>query len=233
MIIMKRIKEFCINIFSRITGHYYIQIELPKELLGGEKYGGWNICPNGITKDSIVYSFGVARDASFDLAIIEKYGVKVFAFDPTPFSINWVKSQKLPIEFNFYGYGIANYDGTIKFYPPDPEHPKDGSHTILYKKETANKAIEVEVHKLRTIMNMLGHNKIDILKMDIEGSEYSVIDDIISSGIDIKQILVEFHTIFKGAGIFKTKRAINSLNKAGFKIFDASPNEAEYSFIRV
>ena len=37
-------------------------------------------------------------------------------------------------------------------------------------------------------MKELGHNKIDILKMDIEGAEYAVINDIERSGIRPEQI---------------------------------------------
>jgi hypothetical protein len=78
---------------------------------------------------------------------------------------------------------------------------------------------------------MLGHNELEILKMDIEGAEYSVIDDILSSDIKIKQILLEFHHNFDNIGICKTKRVIESLNKKGFKMFDTLSSGQEYSFI--
>ena len=38
------------------------------------------------------------------------------------------------------------------------------------------KYIDVNVKKLRSIMNELGHTRIDLLKMDIEGSECDVIE---------------------------------------------------------
>jgi hypothetical protein len=59
----------------------------------GTVYGGWTICLDGISESSIVYSFGVGEDASFDLAVIERYGAEVHAFDPTPSSIDWVNKQ--------------------------------------------------------------------------------------------------------------------------------------------
>ena len=49
---------------------------------------------------------------------------------------------------------------------------------------------------LSTILEKLGHNRIDILKMDIEGAEYEVIEDIISSTVPIQQVLIEFHHRF-------------------------------------
>ena len=43
----------------------------------------------------------------------------------------------------------------------------------------SEKYINVNVKKLRSIMNELGHTKIDLLKMNIEGSECDVIDDML------------------------------------------------------
>ena len=46
-----------------------------------------------------IYSFGVGEDVSFDLCLldyIDKYKLgsgKVYAFDPTPKSINWAKKN--------------------------------------------------------------------------------------------------------------------------------------------
>ena len=41
----------------------------------------------------------------------------------------------------------------------------------------SEKYINVNVKKLRSIMNEYGHNNIDLLKMNIEGSECDVIED--------------------------------------------------------
>jgi len=43
-----------------------VQIDCQKEYYGTE-YGGYWVSPDTITKDSIVYSFGVGEDISFDL----------------------------------------------------------------------------------------------------------------------------------------------------------------------
>jgi hypothetical protein len=80
---------------------------------------------------------------------------------------------------------------------------------------------------------MLKRQKVDILKMDIEGAEYDVICDLLNCNINVQQILVEFHHRFKDVGVLKTKQAIAELNKNGFKIFDISSLGTEYSFIRI
>ncbi len=106
---------------------YRIQIDCRREFHGSE-YGGWVICPDKISRQSLVYSFGIGEDTSFDLSLIDKYGVVTFAFDPTPRSIRWVRSQKLPKEYHFFDYGIPDDDGAARFYPP--ENPKHVSHTL-------------------------------------------------------------------------------------------------------
>ncbi|MCX6262782.1 MAG: hypothetical protein NTY95_18425, partial [Bacteroidia bacterium] len=68
----------------------------------GNRYGGFYVCPEFLNRNSIIYSFGIGEDISFDKAMIENHDCQVFGFDPTPKSINWVKSQNLPAKFNFF-----------------------------------------------------------------------------------------------------------------------------------
>jgi len=205
-----------------------VQVRVSKERFGSE-YGGWCVASDYLRNDAIVYSFGIGTDISFDLEIIAKYGVSVFAFDPTPKSIEWVKAQAPPHQFRLQEYGLADHDGTVAFYPPN--NPAHISHTILNRSATADQAIEVNVFRLKTILERLGHQRLDVLKMDIEGAEYSVIDDILASSMPVGQICVEFHHGMDGISAAMTKAAIQALNLHGFLIFDVSATGAEYSFI--
>jgi len=197
----------------------------------GSSYGGWNIVTKNINSNSIVYSFGVGEDASFDLALINEFGLTVHAFDPTPKSIDWVKTQNFPDRFVMHEYGLAAIDGEVLFNPP--QNPKHVSHTLLDRPATNVKAIPVHVKKLRTIMDALEHSQIDILKMDIEGAEYEVINDIVESKIRPKQLLVEFHHRFPGVGITTSKKAINKIRLIGYQLFSVSPSNQEFGFIRI
>ncbi|MGA9473239.1 MAG: FkbM family methyltransferase, partial [Terriglobales bacterium] len=138
----------------------------------GEPDASWTLCPARLGPASTVYSLGVGEDISFDLALIEHFGVTVHAFDPTPRTIAWLKTQTLPAEFVFHPWGVAAIDGSCMFLPPrDASHV---SHSLL-DRDTPWPAIELPVLRLPTILAMLGHKKIDLLKMDIEGAEYGVI----------------------------------------------------------
>jgi FkbM family methyltransferase len=202
------------------------QIKCKRMSLGNER-ACWCVCPQDLSAASVVYSFGVGEDISFDLALIQRFGLQVQAFDPTPRSIEWVRGQKLPTKFAFHPFGVAAMDGNCTFLPP--QNPEHVSHTIV-PRESCLPSIEVPVHRLRTIVETLGHERIDLLKMDIEGAEYGVLDDMLACRIPVKQLLVEFHHRWPHIGIEKTKQAIRALNAAGYRIFSVSPSGDEYSF---
>jgi len=146
-------------------------------------------------------------------------------------AVQWVTSQHLPKKFHFYQYAALEHDGAVTMYPPDD--PTWVSYTISANEyDTAARAITAPGRRLSSIMRELGHSHIDILKMDIEGAEYSVISNLIESGIEVSQLLVEFHHRFKDIGIEKTQNAIKLLNKYGYKIFDISSRGEELSFLR-
>lgn len=194
----------------------------------GNQGARWCMCPDGLSDVSVVYCLGVGEEISFDLELIRRFGSRVHAFDPTPRSIQWVRSQSLPQEFVFHAYGVADFDGSCSFLPPkDPRHV---SHSIL-PVQTPWPSIELPVYRLATIMKMLGHSDIDLLKMDIEGAEYVVLADLLTSQIRPRQILVEFHHRWPEVGIEKTRQAILALNRAGYEIFNVSPSGEEYSFV--
>lgn len=196
----------------------------------GSAYGGWDVVTTGLDADSVVYSFGIGEDASFDTALIEKFNLTVHAFDPTPSSLAWVKRQSFPDRFIMHDHGIAAFDGAVPFNPP--ERAGYVSYTYLERPSARAKAIVLPVRRLGTIMKELGHDRIDVLKMDVEGAEYDVLADIGASGIRPRQILVEFHHRFPGVGIGRSKAAIMGLRAMGYRLFSASGKNAEFCFIR-
>ncbi|WP_430816959.1 FkbM family methyltransferase [Carboxylicivirga sp. RSCT41] len=197
----------------------------------GSSNGGFYVAPEYIHPDSVVYSFGIGQDISFDTSLIKKYACSVYGFDPTPKSIEWVKAQGEISNFNFVPVGISDKTGELEFFLPQNDKHVSGSlvdNTVTNSENT----IKVPVKDLKTIAGELGHQTIDVLKMDIEGAEYDVIPGIIESGIDIRQILIEFHHRLYPGGNKKTRDAINLLAKHGYKVFATSDIVEEISFIK-
>jgi len=219
------------RVYKTLLGYdFFIKADVEREYVAlGSSYGEWNIIPEYISRDSVVYLFGVGEDISFDLQLIEKYGATIHAFDPTPKSIKWVKSQNTPNEFIMHEYGILDYDGFVSFYPP--KNISHVSHTIIGGSTEEQECIKVPVKKMQTILDDLQHTTIDLLKMDIEGSEYSVIKDLSQGNIRPKQLLVEFHHRFKGVGANKTIEAIKTIKGMGYELFFVSKSGEEYSFV--
>jgi FkbM family methyltransferase len=207
------------------------QVNCPKIHYGNKEYD-WTFCPVGINRESIVYSFGIGRDISFDLALIENFGLKVFAFDPTPKSVAWLESQKLPSEFQYFPLGLSDHDGVMEFFETGGEEAVSFTELKLGEQWDGQQPVFLNVCNLPTICAMLKHDHIDILKLDIEGSEYRVIPDLLQSKIHIDQILVEFHHRFKEIKVAKTRELIKIMNHHGYLIFDISTSGYEYSFIK-
>ena len=200
------------------------------ERFGSPRYGHWSLLTDCIGQNSVVYSFGVGEDASFDLELINRYGLCIQAFDPTPKSIKWVRAQCFGERFVLHEYGLAAVDGEVMFNPP--ENPEHVSYTMLDRPSTCDQAIHVPVKRLKSIMKILGHTHIDILKIDIEGAEYDVIDDMCKCNICPEQILVEFHHRFPFVGIAKTRRAVALIKEMEYALINVSSSGEEFSFVR-
>lgn len=207
------------------------QISIKYDIIGN-KDASFAVASNSLKQDSVVYSFGVGTDVSFDAGLIKMYNLKVYAFDPTPKSLEWIKkNNSLPDGFIFNPWGISDEDKMEKFYPPSND--AYDSFSIGNIQNTDKSYVECQVYRLKTIKKKLNHSKVDLLKMDIEGQEYDVLNDILDSDDLSPQIAVEFHHRFIKSGANKTKDVIKKLNGKGYKIFYVSENGEEYSFIKM
>lgn len=177
----------------------------------GSDYGGWTVPVDLVERSWVCYSCGVGEDTTFDVELIERFGCEVDAFDPTPSSGAHVRdTMAAEPRFRFHPWGVWFEDATVRFYPPAP-FDTNLSVVNLHHSEDF---LEAPCRSLPSIMRELGHDRIDLLKLDIEGAEYEVLDAMIESDIRPVVLCVEFH---KTSGIRPMLRAASRTRAAGYE----------------
>lgn len=208
----------------------YALFERPQPVdVYGNGNGAWNVVRGTLGRGSTVLSVGVGQDISFDLAVNRKHGCRVILMDPSPTGVATIaRHTPLPPGMTFSPAGLAGTDGPVAFAAP--EHPAEGSFRPVSGKE-APPASTFPCARLKSVMESNGVRTLDLLKIDIEGFEYEVIDDLLSSGADVRQLCVEFHHgIVPGVTRMKTLKAIARLALGGFSL--CNHEGLNHTFIR-
>lgn len=185
----------------------------------GSDYGGWFVPTHDLGPNSIVYSAGIGQDISFDKALIARCGCRVYGIDPTPASVEFVaqqfKQKVLSPKFWFEPVGLWDAETQLQFYAPKTRG-WTGSYSALNLQGTSEQeCISVPVKRLSTVMRENGHTRIDLLKMDIEGAEYRVIDEILERKIPIRWLCIEFD---QPVPFWTTNRTLQRLKEAGYQL---------------
>ena len=191
--------------------------------------GKWIYEPETLGEEAIVYSFGVGEDISFDTGMAGLFGCRVYQFDPNP-----EVAAVFPSAAGGYPCGAGRL-----FYSPlglGPVSTEKGREWSLVIKGRACPA-----KSLGDIARGLGHDHVDVLKIDIEGGEFAVLHEILSSGtlasLSVKMLLVEFHVW--DAGLFGDfLRLFADLDAAGYRLYrkEFNPSNircAEYAFVKL
>lgn len=210
----------------------------------GTDYGGWWIPKNiSLNENSIVYLGGAGEDISFDLKLQDKYNCWIVIIDPTKKAIKHYEEvklfykdnnfkftgniqkdyiqniKKLNVDFNkiiFLDIGLYNKKDLLKFYKQDNSNYVSQS---LENNMFGNNYDVVKVDTIKNIINELNHNNIDLLKLDIEGSECDVLDKMIDDNILPKYLCIEFDLLLKNKDFNKkTEKIGKRLESFGYKI---------------
>lgn len=212
---------------------YWVNV-LPKVVEYGSKYGRWAVDSTRLTDETTLVSFGLGDDVTFEMELIKRYGCRVFGFDPTPRSIKYIKESISDPRFISYPYALADKDGVLEFTLPPACAADQTSASAVASYSTDSKRIEVPCLTLGAAQNRFGIQRIDILKLDIEGLEYKIIEQLIANGwiAQVSQLLVEFHHFLPGIRSSQTRSAISKLRDSGFQIAWIGRTNHEYLFTR-
>ena len=216
---------------------------LPLERLG-TGYGGWIIPEGFLNEKSVVYLVGAGEDVSFDVAVAGKYGCPVHIVDPTPRAVEHVENLKKHIRsgtdmplantpdgkypacapevadlLHMHPVGLWNETTTLRFFKP--ENDAHISHSLVNLQKT-EQFIEVPVCRLSGLMRQEGHDHIDLLKIDIEGAEYVVLQTIPEDGISVDVLCIEYDEShanhLDGGYIRRIEASLQALVAAGFHV---------------
>ena len=159
----------------------------------GSAYGGYVVPLDLVGAEWICYSGGLGEDASFELELIERTGCHVFGFDPIPRAAAYAETVAAEnARFTFMSVGLWSSDTTLRFYAPtDPDHV---SHSIANLQGTES-YFEAPCRSLKSLMEELGHDRIDLLKLDVEGAEYEVLKPVYDRELVVRVLCIDFHKV--------------------------------------
>src|SRR5262245_12102984 len=221
--LQKRLRDLRYKLFYRMA----LSRRFDLVTLGApESICKWTICPTGLGPNSIVYSAGVGSDITFEHALVQRYGCKVVLIDPSPTGAKTMELAENKInQFSFLPIALSGRSGRLTLAPPlDSE-----GDSWFAAKETAG-SLDVACEDIGSLMRRNHHPHIDLLKLDIEGCEYEVIESIVKLRLPIWQVAVEFHHgILPGFTRGQTIQSMLKLMKRGYALVDQTG--ANHTFV--
>jgi hypothetical protein len=217
----------------------------------GTGYGGWWVPQDAsLGRDSFVVSAGVGEDISFDVALQTAAGCRILLLDPTeraarhveevrawyeaaegskpaftgsvqPDYEPWLKSSSPDWgRIEFKPVGLWSERATMKFYKQD--NPLYVSQSLVPGLFSGKEYTLAQVDCLSRILP--AGQRIDLLKLDIEGAEMPVLDLLLHEaqmGLTTlpRLLCVEFDAFLKGKdpGGQRTGLMMHRLAAAGYK----------------
>ena len=153
--------------------------------IGSRNDGGYLIEKNSLFESEFLLSFGISTDWSFEKEFIGKNNVNLKCFDGSIDDLFWLewknKAIKKALKFSFRE--IYNYLKTkLSFH----EFFNTQNFACFY---IGKKKGQIGIDE---IINEISHKKI-FFKIDIEGSEYEILDQLIKHKSRVSGIAIEFH----------------------------------------
>jgi len=136
-----------------------------------------------------VYSFGVGFDVKFEEAVLARTDCLVFSFDPTPAVVELMQSQAREERWQFYPWGIASSSRVGELVMSDASLLE-----VEGRQAMPADVFQVRFFSLPHIMRELGHERVDVVKLDVEGMEVEVLEGLEEETLrSIGQLVVELH----------------------------------------
>jgi FkbM family methyltransferase len=154
---------------------------------------------------SVVFDLG-GYEGQWASDIFSKYQCTVFVFEPyLPYAGDIKSRFEKNTHIKVYNFGLGKEDKRLELYPS-----KDASS--IFKKNGVPSIIEIR--KASTFIRSANIRMIDLMKINIEGGEYDLLEELIEEGTvkHIRNIQVQFHDFVPDA--YKRMKKIQFLLSA-------------------
>ncbi len=184
----------------------------------GTDYGGYVVPVERIGSDWVCYCVGTGADVSFELELIESRGVEVRSFEAVENLANYVREQargepRLSIEHA----ALALEDGPVRMQRSHVPVSQSVSAAGLYD---GSNYVEVPGRTLASLMEENGDDRIDLLKIDIEGLEYELLPTLDLRQLGVRVLCTQFHHT---ASVSQAKALIARLRDDGYELVACHP----------
>ena len=168
--------------------------------LGSIDDGGYVVPIETIISSSILISCGINDNWDFEKDFVKKSKTSVWAYDYSvdgkfwysKFKKDLIKFLSLKIFKPKKIYKMFQYIDFLFFF-------KSSEKNFFFLKKIGNEPGSISL--IEIINNNLSFKKNIFLKIDIEGSEYSILKDIINLKNKLQGIVIEFHDVSKNIDI--------------------------------
>jgi FkbM family methyltransferase len=159
-----------------------------------------------LDKRSVVFDVG-GYEGSWASEIYQKFESNIFIFEPVPDFANDIKTRfysNKKVQVLTYGLSDKNEKLSISL------GGDNSSFYINSKSKTVSAEIREFSHEL---LSSLGVKKIDLMKINIEGGEYDLLEHMINNGTikHVKNLQIQFHNFVPNA-IERRTKIRNQLN---------------------
>jgi FkbM family methyltransferase len=118
---------------------------------------------------------------------------RLLCFEPNPHAYALLEKNKTHnnlSDVSLYSIALSNFEGETQFFI---HNNADILQSSLDEKRGGSTVINCQVHKLSSYLKEF--ESVDLIKIDVEGSEWDIIDDLVSSGTlaKVQRLIVEYH----------------------------------------
>jgi len=148
-----------------------------------------------LTPHSVAVDAGTGETADFSIALIDRFGLRSYGIDPTRKHAPLLQRLSSAEErFNHLAYALGDKNETLTFYESiaNESGSRFNNHVNVLHGDV--RAYNVQSVTVEDLFSIVSTERIDILKIDIEGGEYDVLKKIDPRILEkIDQLIVEFH----------------------------------------